>query len=157
MKICDMNTYMKNQDGGVLVVTLLIVSSIMVISVSLVAVLSGLYRQASTNDSSTKAFYLAQAGIEKAIVEYLLLDSNKDLSDNEHQELFKNVRFGDGKFSVRSKESRKNRIILKATGESRASRKSIEVLVQINFDTVPATASILKWNEQIVDSLSFSF
>ena len=147
----------ENQDGGILVVTLIVMSLLMLFGVSLVTVLSGLYRQASSIEFSMKAFYLAQAGIEQAITESLVKDDNKDWSDNQYQQIFKKIRFGNGQFSVKSKKGQTNLIILSATGECGAVRKTVDVLINVNWKKEPPLVNVLKWHEQKMDSLSIVF
>lgn len=101
-----------------------------------------------------KAFYLAQSGIDRAIVNYLALDENGAWTDDQNQELIVNEEFGDGRYSVVSKQGLENVIILKAVGRFRAVEKTVEVLVHIDRTKQPAAISILKWREQKTDSLT---
>ncbi len=144
------------EEGGILVVTMIAVSVLMIVAISLVTVLAGLYRQTSTLQASMKAFYLAQAGIEMTITEFLLQDKNKDWSDNAYQDFYKEMRLGNGRFSVRSKKSQKEFIIISAIGECRGVQKKVEALIQVNWDNKQPIASLLKWHEEITDSLTFA-
>ncbi|MFZ5515769.1 MAG: pilus assembly PilX family protein [Candidatus Zhuqueibacterota bacterium] len=144
----------QDQRGGILILTLILMSLLMVFGISLVSILSGEYRLASSVEGSMKAFYLAQSGIDRAIVNYLALDENGAWTDDQNQELIVNEEFGDGRYSVVSKQGLENVIILKAVGRFRAVEKTVEVLVHIDRTKQPAAISILKWREQKTDSLT---
>jgi Tfp pilus assembly protein PilX len=144
----------QDQRGGILIVTLILMSLLMVFGISLVSILSGEYRLASSVEGSMKAFYLAQSGIDRAIVNYLALDENGAWTDDQNQELILNEELGEGCYSVVSKQGLENVIILKAVGRFRAVEKTVEVLVHIDRTKQPAAISILKWREQKTDSLT---
>jgi len=143
----------QDQHGGVLIVTLILMSLLMVFGISLLSILSSEYRQAATVEWGLKAFYLAQSGIEQAIVTHLALDGNDDWTDDRNTILIQNEKLGQGSYSVFSRQGLENVIILKAVGRFRTVEKTVEVLVQIDRMKQPAAISILKWSEQKADSL----
>jgi general secretion pathway protein K len=95
---------MKPKKGSILIITLWVLSILAIFAIGLARNASGQLRLSAHLQDRLKAYYLAQAGVERAILE-LEADANPDydsLNENwaNNEEFFKQIPLGDGYFTV---------------------------------------------------------
>lgn len=132
-------------------------SILIMLGLSLIMLLSTYNKKANNNKYSLKAHYLAEAGIEKVIVDYLLKDKNKDWTDNQFLEIYKNEKLGEGNFSVSLQKGNKKSIIISATGTVNGISQNIKTLIAVDWQKQPPKILSLQWQEQKDDSLNLIY
>jgi len=150
--------YKKNsQVGSIYVMTLMIMTVLIVIGVSLVQVLSLNHSFLKKNMLTIKARYLAEAGIELTLVNYLLADANKDWSDDQQQDIYQNVALGEGVFSVSLQQGTNKSIIIAARGEVNHVVEPVNVLVAVDWLKQPPEIIYFQWQKDSIRSTSLIY
>lgn len=137
-----------NDHGGILVMTCLISSLLIILGVSLAQLLSLQHKKLLKNTGMLKASYLAEAGIHRAIGEYLLNDSDKNWRNNQFQTIYENVQLGQGNYSVSSQNADVDAINIVAIGYCRGIEKRVAVRLTVNWQTEPPAIQLCQWNER---------
>jgi len=143
-----------NEKGGIFIITLLVFSSIIIFGLSLTVLLSIQNKSVATNTHSIKAHYLAEAGIERAIVNYLLKDKNKNWRDDQFIEIYKNEPLGDGSYSVSLQEGSPNSMQIYAVGECWGTVQNITAQVLVDWQREPPHIEFIRWQENNINPIS---
>ena len=136
-----------NENGGILIISLIFMSVLIIFGYSLALLNSTHLKKTGVTKNSLKAHYLAEAGLEQAITEYLSVDENKNWTDNQHLTIFENIQLGRGYYSVLSEEGSNEAIVLLSTGECNGVKKTIKVQLTANWSNEMPDIKFVQWQE----------
>jgi hypothetical protein len=137
----------ENQHGGVFVMTMFVMSILIILGLSLALMVHTGQEKVADYINRTKARYLAAAGLEKILVEYLIIDPNNDWTDNGHRTIYDNENLGNGTFIVMTNNSSSNSIAISSTGVCRQESVTILSTATINWQALPLRINLQQWQE----------
>ena len=141
------NNIIKNERGGILIISLILLSALLILGLALIQFNSLTHNKVKQNIKLLKALYIAEAGIERAIVNYLIQDNNKDWSDNTNHIIYEHSDFIEGNFTVATNEGNANTISLTSTGKYKDVSKQIDITLTVNWTNKTPTITQYIWQE----------
>ena len=91
----------------------------------------------------TKAKYIAEAGIDFTINNYILIDEDRNLSEFGSDKIIDKHKLGDGYFSVYLIGGSNSDVMIQSTGFCRGVKANMVVKVSVDWETdIPAIKSI---------------
>lgn len=127
--------------------SLMLLFVLFMLGTSSVIIMQNSTRKFSGFLSEMKAQVLAEAGIERAVVNHLRKDQNKNWTDNQNRKIYTNEPLGGGNYSVQTRQGNSNFINLLATGRYRSAEKQILVTFIVNWETSPPIIYVSDWKE----------
>ena len=129
-----------NQKGMALLTTLIFIFILVTFGVALLSMTSNDIKLSSLQRDSTKAFYIAEAGVEIALYDLKKdYENNKDWNINftEGELLYDGIVFGDGKYTVYLSNLSSNNVTIKSKGVYIRPTRDIPRYVQVDAKVGP--------------------
>ena len=133
--------------GVALISTLLVMVVLSALGMAMVTLLLWQSQVEGRVRSSTKAFYLAEAGAQRAIVENLKVDPDRDWSDNVVEELYLSQPLGGGSYTVSLRNGTKERIEIFARGDYQGAKRELKIMVNADWGVTPPVITLTAWED----------
>lgn len=153
MRIKDIKKNVQNQQGGIFVTTVLVMSILIILGSSLALLLIFQTKKIYQFRQQIKAHYFATAGIERTIASYLSVDLDKDWSDNSNTTIYSDEQLGDGSYTVSSKQANTNSIVISSIGRYNDAEVYVHALVTADWLQIPPQIHLRQWQEQKTSTL----
>lgn len=139
---------MNRQRGVVLLTSLIVFTIVLSLGLVLSTRITTQSKVLKRWERSTKAFYLAEAGVERVIATNLKSDPNRDWSDNNEENLYLGVSLDGGRYWVSLRNGGKDRITIVAKGIYEGIERRLQVIIAADWERTPPQLKILTWIDE---------
>jgi hypothetical protein len=137
----------KNEQGGVLILALIIISVLLIIGIVQVKLISLSYQNGRQQLYMLKAQYAAESGIERAISGYLLTQVKNKWQMLRNVSLYADEPFVDGSYSVTLQGINANSVVIHSLGAWKGIQKNIDVTISADWGQEPPIIHKQLWVE----------
>lgn len=103
--------------------------------------------------NKTKAAYIAEAGIELAIVEHVLKDEDRNLSEYSSEKIISKNKLGNGYFTVFLLQGTNSDITIKSIGFYRGVKENVSARVSVDWEPNFPTIKSFRYKKPVSDSV----
>ncbi|MBD3290212.1 hypothetical protein GF337_15505 [candidate division KSB1 bacterium] len=147
------DTKHKSQRGGIYVITLFIMIALLILGLSLIQLTAVNRKTIDNYMNQTKADYVAEAGIERAVVEYVLKDKDRNLSEYSSELIFLKAKLGEGYYNVFLINGTNSSVNIQSKGFCRGKIKNVNVHVAVNWEADSPHITSFRYQTPVPDSL----
>ncbi len=138
---------MANENGGILILALILIAVMLVFGIAQVKLVSISYQKGRKYLCAMKAHYMAEAGLERAIVTWMLDEAANQWYTLQHTAIFTDEPFAGGTFSVVANGVDDSTATLHCSGNWHGTHQTIQVTLRASWNRNPPVVRILSWQE----------
>ncbi|MBD3289454.1 hypothetical protein GF337_11680 [candidate division KSB1 bacterium] len=143
----------KNQRGGIYIITMFMMIVLLILGMSLIQLASVNKRSVIIFLNQTKAHYIAEAGIEHAVVNFVLKNSFRNLSEYQSERIIHRNKLGDGYYTVFLLDGTESTVAIQSTGFCNGAIKNVNVRISVNWENKAPCLTSFRYQVPVSDSL----
>ncbi len=136
-----------NERGGVLILVLVLISVLLIIGIAQVKLVSLASQKGRAQINNLKAHYIAEAGAERVVVEYLLDEAKQRWETLSATTIWSDVSFSGGSYTVQVEGVDANTVTVHSTGSWGNAHKQLEVTYVADWNIDPPLVHRSQWRE----------